>query len=389
MNYPKERYTGEKPWMNRDWLYEEYVVKDRSTADIAKEYGCVQNTIQCWLLKHGIKKKITTHNITRNNPYQQYDFLYKQHIVLGKSMSEIARECNVSSDTIRENLKRCGIEPQSHQHRTKYTEADEDLMIRLYCDDRMSAYRIAMMFNTDHNTIIRHLNHRGIETRDMQRAQFVANNKDIPDEFEDAELLRRLHWDDGMSCKEIGQMLGVDAGAVRRQMKRLGVPTKNNAQSKIGQMVGDKHPNWRGGITPLSLLLREYFHTNIAPVIAKRDEYTCQLCGKTHTVLHVHHITSFTDIVSEICAEHPDLSPNDIDDRIELYRIITADQRFLDEGNLITFCRDCHFNLIHEYKTHKTISSQASKEEGSETIPDGSTPEAIDGGSARDLLCRP
>lgn len=361
--------------MNKDWLYKEYIVKDRSSSEIAKEYGCTQNTIQCWLLKHGIKKQITTHNIVRNKPYQQYEFLYEQHIILNKSMATIARECGVSSDTIRANLKRCGINPQSHQHKTKYTEADEDLMIKLYCEDHISAYKIAMIFNTDHNTIIRHLSGRGIKIRDMQEAQFIANNKEIPDEFDDAELLRKLHWDDNMSCKDIGQMIGVDAGTIRRQMKRLGVPTKNVAQSKIGQLIGDKHPNWRGGITPLNLLLREYFHTNIAPVVAKRDGYTCQLCGKTHTILNVHHITSFSEIVSDIRSEHPDLDPNNVDDRIELYKIITADQRFLDESNLITFCKDCHYNLIHEwkFKNHKTISSQANKLEGSETIPKGST----------------
>ena len=56
MNYPKNRYTGPKPWKDREWLYQQYVVLDRSTEEIAQEYGCKQNTIQCWLLKHKIKK---------------------------------------------------------------------------------------------------------------------------------------------------------------------------------------------------------------------------------------------------------------------------------------------------------------------------------------------
>lgn len=376
MNYPEKRYTGPKPWMDKDWLYEEYVTKDRSTADIANEYGCKRNTIQCWLLKHGIKKEITTHNIVRDKKHQQYDYLYEQHVINGKSMAEIARECGVSGDTIRENLKRNGIEVHQMQHKTKYTQEDEDMMISMYCDDHMSAYKIAQIFGTDHNTIIRHLSSRGIDTRDMRTAQFNANNKEIPPEFCDADLLRKLHWDDNISCKDIGDMIGVDAGTLRRQMHRLGIPTKNNAQSKIGQMTGDKHPNWQGGITPLNILLREYFSTNIAPRIAKRDGYTCQLCGDTHAVLNVHHITPFAEIVHEICAEHPDLKPDNVDDRLELYRIITSDKRFLDEDNLITFCKYCHYNLIHEwkFKSCKTISSQAFKEEGSETIPEGSTP---------------
>ena len=61
--------------------------------------------------------------------------------------------------------------------------------------------------------------------------------------------------------------------------------------------------------------------------------------------------------------------------RLALYNIITKDKRFLDENNLITFCKECHYFKIHKYKHKKTISSQAScgEEEGSETIPKGST----------------
>ena len=135
-------------------------------------------------------------------------------------------------------------------------------------------------------------------------------------------------------------------------------------------MTGDKHPNWKGGITPLNMLLREYFHTNQVPKIARRDNYTCQMCGKKHTVLHIHHNRKFSDIVQEIRDEHPLLNPQNTTDQVELYNIITHDRRFLDEDNLITLCKDCHIKV---HSKNETISSQASEEEGSETIPTGST----------------
>lgn len=146
----------------------------------------------------------------------------------------------------------------------------------------------------------------------------------------------------GKTCKEIGELLNVDSGTVRRHMKSLGIKTKTNSESKIGQMVGDKHPNWKGGITPLNLLLREYFHTNLAPIAAKRDQYTCQKCGAAHTVLNVHHIKYFSEIVKEILLENPQLNPNVVEDRLVLYKIITHDERFLDLDNLVTLCKFCH-----------------------------------------------
>jgi len=123
----------------------------------------------------------------------------------------------------------------------------------------------------------------------------IYANKTIPDKFYDAEYLRKLHWDENKTCEEIGDILGgICPGTVRRQMNRLGVRTKNSSESKIGLMTGEKHPNWKGGISTLDALLREYFNTNIAPKVAKRDNYTCQCCGATHTVLHVHHIKWFS-----------------------------------------------------------------------------------------------
>jgi len=54
--------------------------------------------------------------------------------------------------------------------------------------------------------------------------------------------------------------------------------------------------------------------------VLRRDKYTCQNCGKTNCVLHVHHIKSF--------AQYPELR--------------------LTVRNGITLCRECH---IHKHRT--------------------------------------
>jgi len=368
MDYPGKRYTGNKPWMNKEWLYEQYVLNDRSSKDIAEEFGCKQNTIQQWLRKHGIKKPILTHHRTKKK-YEAYDFLYHEHIELGKSIRQIADECGVSYDTIRENLIKARIQIQKRNAHKQYSKNDIELMKYLYVDKAMSASQVARELGTSHRVVIKYLQNAGIDTRSMSEAQLNHAGKTLPQTFYDAELLRKMHWDDRISCKDIGELFGVAPGTVRRQLHRLGIETRSNSESKVGVMTGEQHPNWRGGMTSLKNLLREYFHVNHAPVIAARDNYTCQLCGANHSVLHVHHKRGFGDIVDEICAEHSDLDHNDEKDRLELYRIITHDSRFLDESNLITYCKQCHYFKIHNYQKRKSISSQASDEEGSETIP--------------------
>lgn len=366
MNYPKQRYTGPKPWMDRNWLYKEYVEKDRSTKEIAVEYGCKANTIQQWLLKHEIKKEITHHHHEKKHPYEFYDYLYHEHIELHRSIADIARDNGVSGDAIRENLKKCGIEYWVSQNRQSIPEDIRKRAVELYNDGNKTLSGVADDLGISRSSVKRILTEHGIPIKSMSESQFASRGVEKPPELNDPDLLNKLHWVDGMSCKEIGEMIGVDAGVVRRSMKKFGLRTKTNAESKIGQMIGSSHPNWKGGITPLNLLLREYFHINLAPEISKRDGYACQICGASHVVLHVHHIRHFCDIVKDICDENKTLDPDNEIDRSVLYKIIINDPRFTDKSNLITVCANCHRNILH--KKDKTISSQASQEEGSETI---------------------
>lgn len=245
---------------------------------------------------------------------------------------------------------------------------EEEKIIELYTQQNLSRVEIGEILNRGHATIQRALRRNAIPLRNLSDSQFAKINKEPDVRLFDAEWLQKQHWELNKSCKEIGFELGVDAGTVRRHMKKLGIDTKTNSESKLGLMVGENHPNWRGGISSLKNLLREYFQTNLAPIAAKRDNYTCQLCGATHTVLHVHHNIGFMDIVHEILREHSNLDPNNPEDKQILYNIVINDDRFTNIDNLITYCKDCHYYKIHKYQHKKTISSQASIEEGSETI---------------------
>lgn len=224
----------------------------------------------------------------------------------------------------------------------------------MYINRKMSSTEIARHFGCTHRTILLRLKKMGVNRRDNSSSVFLSNGREAPKELDDYSYMYREYVQKRRTRDSIGADLNVPPSCVARHLKKLGIHIRDNSESKIGTRNGSYHPNWQGGITPLSLLCREYFYTNLAPQARVRDHFKCQLCGaKQH--LDVHHKKSFSSILKEIREEHPDLDL--ITDVEKLYRIVTTDDRFLDLDNLITYCRDCHFYKVHGYK--KSISNEA------------------------------
>jgi len=101
-----------------------------------------------------------------------------------------------------------------------------------------------------------------------------------------------------------------------------GKKLSEECKKKIGEACkGKKHPNWKGGITPINNKIRGSLEYKLWEDSCKsRDNWKCQKCSeKRLKYLTVHHILNFAKY-------------------IEL--------RFaIDNG--ITFCRDCH-KLFHK-----------------------------------------
>lgn len=95
---------------------------------------------------------------------------------------------------------------------------------------------------------------------------------------------------------------------------------------KVGDTVGEKNSNWKGGVTSENKKERFYF-SKLSKKVLKRDDYTCQVCGKRGGDLHVDHIQSWKDFV---------------------------ELRFRLE-NLRTLCRECHYKFtFNKEMPHKS-----------------------------------
>lgn len=116
-----------------------------------------------------------------------------------------------------------------------------------------------------------------------------------------------------------------------------GVPHSLETKVKIslalkGKLLGFKHPNWKGGITPeINKRINDPEWKKTRKLVYARDNWTCQKCGiHCHKNIQCHHIIPFR--ISE---------DNSLD-------------------NLITLCRQCHAKIEHiNYHSHKINKYEA------------------------------
>ncbi len=113
--------------------------------------------------------------------------------------------------------------------------------------------------------------------------------------------------------------------------RRLSEATKK----KIGEVErGERHWNWKGGITPINIKIRTGPETKKwRNSVFARDDWTCQKCGKRGIELRAHHILIFS--------QHPELK--------------------FTINNGITLCKSCH-NKFHKIYGRKANTKKELKE---------------------------
>jgi len=96
---------------------------------------------------------------------------------------------------------------------------------------------------------------------------------------------------------------------------------------------GKNHPNWKGGTTPLLLLIRRSFkYLKWREAVFMRDKFTCQKCSDNKGGnLEAHHIIRFSDIIRE----YKITNIKEANKCSELWN--------LDNG--ITYCDTCHIYI--------------------------------------------
>ena len=114
---------------------------------------------------------------------------------------------------------------------------------------------------------------------------------------------------------------------------------------------GNKHGNWKGGISPVIIMIRELpQNKEWMKKIFKRDKYTCQICrkiSKDKIKIDAHHLKRFVDILREMLEKYK-LNINR--DKRKIIKIAKSYKPFWDINNGITLCRECHKDVTFRHK---------------------------------------
>jgi AraC-like DNA-binding protein len=145
------------------------------------------------------------------------DLLYRRYVVDGLSVLDLAGELHVARATLRKALAEAGIPRSRSGRRVRHVILDDCEWLRgRYEDDGMSIGAVARQLEVSDDSVRRALEHHGIPRRD--RGGQIAHPN-----LEDIGWLTRLYVDERRTQAEIAAVLEVDKAAVQRAVKRLGV----------------------------------------------------------------------------------------------------------------------------------------------------------------------
>lgn len=229
--------------------------------------------------------------------YRDKKWLFQQYSILRRKVKDIADDCGTSADVIYDWLKKYNIKTN------RYVEKpDKEILENLYIKELKSTREIAKTLGCSRNAVINWLKKYEIPMRTISESNHNYFKYKGGKKIQSEKVKKDWKNDKYRNLQS----------EIKKEL------FKNNPELKIqhsAKMQGIDISEWNGFSELETRRVRKSVdYKNWQNEVFKRDDYTCQCCGKRGGVLHAHHLESFSD--------NPDL-------------------RF-DISNGITLCEDCH-----------------------------------------------
>jgi predicted transcriptional regulator len=220
------RVAGLEQTLTRDYLQAEYVDKQRSVADLAREHGVSEQAVRNWLKRRGIPTRRTGSGSA--HPRLTMAFLRRVYGRQGKPVAEIAAEVGVSEQTVLRYLHRYGIPVTRHRSpgnpasdgsgrgRPAWLDGvlTEAFLRREYEVGGRSAADIARQVGASEQSVLRYLHRHQIPVRPTTSTLDTVFTR---------EYLEEMYVRLGRSLGAIGRTHGVSGETVRKWLARHGI----------------------------------------------------------------------------------------------------------------------------------------------------------------------
>lgn len=167
---------------NRDWLYDQYIVKKRSANAISKELKVRDVVVKKWLIIHGIKpRSIRESRMPDNEKFplvNNQDYIKKLYAE-GHTCKEIAKKLSCGTQTIYRRLKEAGVEIRTFEERMLENNPglkklrSKNWLFQRYITENKNMPEIAEELGTSPTMVAIWLKKHGIPTKDWHETHGV------------------------------------------------------------------------------------------------------------------------------------------------------------------------------------------------------------------------
>lgn len=180
----------EIPYRNKEWLYNEYIVKNREAKDIAKDVGINQRTLREWISIFGLtNKQDKTSEISK-------DTLIDLYVNKKLSSDEIGEKYNVSGGSILNLLKKFEIPARTTSE-----------IMRLYYDFKDGHRRQSEHLQKIENKIIHSCATRGISIEEFDGFKSDERHM-IRNSYDYKHWRMEVFTRDNFTCQACGKIGG-------------------------------------------------------------------------------------------------------------------------------------------------------------------------------------
>jgi len=241
-----------KVWKQEDWLVDEYVVKERSTNEIAEDFDVNAGAIHYWIKKYDIdtRSKAEARSNGDVSKLQDREWLKQQYVDDQKSTVEIGEVLNVSPSTVRRYLGEHGIETRkspTEKSNADFEKLDDKECLRdMYHNKGMSIQDIADDLETYYLTVYNRFVKFGIERRDNGGVKDFDTAK-----VNDESYLQSQYVDERATLQEIASECGCSIWVVVDRLEEYGIERRSRGVEEGRPMPAISETQAEGDIEKL------------------------------------------------------------------------------------------------------------------------------------------